>query len=281
GGCVLPIWRHERLDAESRANLPGRVPERIVVGETRRVEVLLELGEPDVAAPDERWFAYGATRTAGAGVLVLAAGGGQVGGFTLTRGHSHADRLVVRFDAAGTVTSAELGSFECRKTDFSVTSGDGATFGCRERLLATVELGAGAELKDQAGPVVARHPYAVRATGPCERGPDALTLTPGELVVGERGLYFASSDAHRPSTFVSLAGLTLLTPEGHFGYTWTGLREADGRCTFVSLKRGRLGLPHREDQQRLVDELTPLIARQSPPPPPAEPAPEPAPESRR
>jgi hypothetical protein len=119
-GCVpIPIpplgYR-----GDSRTNLPDRVPEFIVTGQTTLEEVLLNLGAPDSYSASARWMAFSSARHTG-GVAFIVAGGysaAVVGGM-----NSYERRLlVVRFDASSIVIDAALENRVCRSADDAACS---------------------------------------------------------------------------------------------------------------------------------------------------------------
>ena len=100
----------------SRQNVGDKVPEFIVAGKTTRTDVLLRLGEPDIASDarpswsfDDKRFVYGRFTSEGGVALVFPAGTGAAVGYApvLYR------RLVVTFDETSVVTSARLERFKC------------------------------------------------------------------------------------------------------------------------------------------------------------------------
>lgn len=108
-GCPLPV-PPLGYPAQSRDNLPDRVPGFVVNGTTTREDVLLGLGTPDVQSPDGRWFAYRSERHAG-GVVFLVAAGYSAGGFGVI---GYEERLlIVRFDSRSIVTDAKMESRVC------------------------------------------------------------------------------------------------------------------------------------------------------------------------
>ena len=126
-GCMLipypHIHAHAGFDDASRENLGEKVPEFIVPGQTTRQVVLLQLGDPDGAARDESWFAYGsALREKGVGIGLLAVTGG--GGAATNRERVQYRRLLVRFDTAGVVTAVEIQEKECPRWYGVLDSGE-------------------------------------------------------------------------------------------------------------------------------------------------------------
>jgi len=130
GGCVFPVWWGPGFYADSRGNIGDDGPTFIVVSQTTRQEVLLTLGEPDGEAPDGRWFSYGSAWTKGGGgvgviVIAPAPAAGMAGGF-LGSENVVFRRLIVRFDAHGTVSDSRFETQMCRQTSsagFMVSGG--------------------------------------------------------------------------------------------------------------------------------------------------------------
>lgn len=124
-GCV-PIIYGARYEASSRQNLTDEVPAFIEAGRTTMAEVVLALGDPDTVAADESWVAYAsAYREGGGGAALVLAGGSQMGLLGGAREQMLYRRLLVRFDAAGLVTSASLDLVHCGNNEFflGVTAG--------------------------------------------------------------------------------------------------------------------------------------------------------------
>lgn len=117
-GCV-PIVLSKGYLQSSRQNVPDVVPSFIEVGRTAIADVLLTLGEPDSVAADESWVAYVSRyrESGGGAVLLVGAGptGGALGGVSEQMLYR---RLVVRFDAGGTVMAATAESKRCTDSDF-------------------------------------------------------------------------------------------------------------------------------------------------------------------
>jgi outer membrane protein assembly factor BamE (lipoprotein component of BamABCDE complex) len=108
-GCPFPLLRG--YTESSRENLGTEITERMVVGVTTREEVLLLLGEPDGAGPNDSWLAYGsAYGEGGVGFLFCGLGGGCAGVGGEKREYQ---RLIVVFDELGLMTNAEFVSREC------------------------------------------------------------------------------------------------------------------------------------------------------------------------
>ena len=81
-----------------------------IAGQTSRADVLLAIGEPDLAADDESWMAYESIYGKG-GVLFVVAGGGAAGGVGSEKvQHRY---LVLEFDANGLVSTADFVDKSC------------------------------------------------------------------------------------------------------------------------------------------------------------------------
>lgn len=107
-GCPIPI--PAGYASSSRENIGPELPELLVTGETTRTDVLLLIGEPDVAADDESWMAYSSIYGKG-GVLFVMAAGGSAGGVGSEKvQHRY---LIVQFDAEGLVRTADFVDKSC------------------------------------------------------------------------------------------------------------------------------------------------------------------------
>lgn len=113
--CVPIPYPHvtsEGYEPGSRENLPERVPDFIVPGQTTRDDVRNMLGWPDGAAPDQSLYSYGTVwreKATTRGYVV-------VGILPPSDRHTikvRVRRLLVRFDTAGRVASAEMQQKEC------------------------------------------------------------------------------------------------------------------------------------------------------------------------
>lgn len=81
-----------------------------IAGQTSRADVLLAIGEPDLAADDESWMAYESIYGKGGVVFVVAAGGGAGGIGSEKVQHRY---LVVEFNANGLVSTADFVDKSC------------------------------------------------------------------------------------------------------------------------------------------------------------------------
>ena len=107
-GCPIPI--PAGYASSSRQNIGPELTEIFIVGETTRTDVLLSIGEPDLAADDESWMAYESIYGKGGVVFVMAAGGGAGGIGSEKVQHRY---LVVEFDANGLVSTADFVDKSC------------------------------------------------------------------------------------------------------------------------------------------------------------------------
>lgn len=126
-GCPVPIPRH--YDATSRQNLGPEIQAALVPGVTTRAEVMLLLGEPDGAADDESWLAYGSIYSKGGVVFVLFAGSSGAGAGSEKIEYR---RLVVTFDAQGVLREANFVSQDCWEAIAGFGSAGGRSEPCLE-----------------------------------------------------------------------------------------------------------------------------------------------------
>lgn len=96
---------------DSRTNLPDRVPEFVVKGETTREQILFALGAPDSHAADGSWMAYSSARHAGGVAFVV--GGGYTAGVVGPVSTYERRLLIVRFDANSVVVDAAVEVRRC------------------------------------------------------------------------------------------------------------------------------------------------------------------------
>jgi len=128
-GCVVlpvPVASSSGPQTSARTNIETATSQRITVGQTTRIDVLLMLGPPDDRRDGDSWFRY---RSEGRregwhfGLLFLwinplanaytpepLRGGG---GFTQLGNWEKAKWLVIRFDKTGVVSAVEFGEKEC------------------------------------------------------------------------------------------------------------------------------------------------------------------------
>ncbi len=104
-GCIIPILPTKGAVAGRRENLGENILAFVVPGATTKEDVLMQLGEADNLWPDSRLQYYSVTEQGGVAVLSPYA----VAGY-----HRRLWRtLIVEFDKAGYVTSAELRTESC------------------------------------------------------------------------------------------------------------------------------------------------------------------------
>jgi outer membrane protein assembly factor BamE (lipoprotein component of BamABCDE complex) len=108
GGCI-PFATPHLLDSDSRGDVTTATQQRLEVGKTTRVDVLLALGAPDGRAADDDWFTYGSARTSEVGGFLFL----LVDGIGVEHVNTHVSRLLVKFDSNGIVSSVELQQSEC------------------------------------------------------------------------------------------------------------------------------------------------------------------------
>ena len=205
-GCVFPVWWGPGFGA-SRHNLSPEGPTFIVASRTTRQEVLLTLGEPDGEAPDESWFAYGSAWTeGGAGVAVIviapAPGAGMAGGFFGTEKVVFR-RLLVHFDAQGTVNASHFETRTCRESSggvFVMTGGTGQ--GGVTETAPCIDI-TGIEFRRQ------QQLDAVAFAGPQE--------TPAQDAVWVRGPVTTVRGLVRGRVLVTQSALVFLPPPGVYG----------------------------------------------------------------
>jgi len=106
GGCaaaIFPTFEHRSETAGTRGEIPERSIAFLHVGSTTRSDVLLALGEPDLAINDDRWFAYRWVMMTGGWFFIVAANSpvGAAGEFDKTYA------LIMEFDERGVVQRFE------------------------------------------------------------------------------------------------------------------------------------------------------------------------------
>jgi hypothetical protein len=209
-GCI-PIVYTARYEEPSRQNLPDAVPAFIESGRTSMADVLLALGDPDTVAVDESWIAYVSRyREGGGGAALVLVGGGNAG---LLGGALKAmlnRRLLVRFDAAGIVTSAKLDLVDCTDTEFFLGSAAGTSAPCfdvESREIAAEDLAT--RLRNAGETNIVVYPRA-------EWLP---THQKGMVAVSDTTLHFVATGLFRrpefPDAHIALADLTAVIFAGH------------------------------------------------------------------
>jgi hypothetical protein len=106
-GWIVPVPLPQSAGpvATSRANVDEKTPDRIVANQTTRTQVLLTLGEPDGRGLDDRWFTYGTVARRG--------GIKWVNSMTVLNEPNVSQRLLIRFDPQGIVSSVEFSQNIC------------------------------------------------------------------------------------------------------------------------------------------------------------------------
>ena len=109
-GCiVLPVPRSAEPAAGSRPDIPTALKEQIIPGKSRRVDVLLLLGEPDVRVDADSSFIYDSrTGRGGIGWVMLwgipAYSASQGGVVKMGDWENVQHQTIIDFDDAGVVT---------------------------------------------------------------------------------------------------------------------------------------------------------------------------------
>jgi len=95
-GClIIPT---DYYTSNSRHNITGSPPEKIIPGTTIREEVLNILGEPDKVSSDESEFLYFAQKVK-AGLIIIPLGGGEIDKLYF---------LTIRFNKKGVVETQHV-----------------------------------------------------------------------------------------------------------------------------------------------------------------------------
>lgn len=252
--ACLPILHPPGLDNDSRGNISTTNPARLVIGETTRTSVLLMLGEPDIRAADDSWFTYRSTRSWGIGGIVIAGGGGSVGALGGELGRQTTQRLLVTFDPLGVVSAADTDLWACFKgveTDYAGVGSDTSSGPCPDtrvtNLLAEKQLiltsrDYGSVLEQYAvsqwvDTRSTRCAFSSSGNAVGLLGPHAMFMTTQAL------LWWTTSSGADPSMspdkIVRLKDIETVLPIKHTGFRyWTGLRQRDGTCTYVSVNPG-------------------------------------------
>jgi hypothetical protein len=112
--ACIPIPLMSGYTEDSRQNIPAQVPEFVVTGRTTREDVVLALGEPDRYADDGSWLLYGSVyRTGGLAMVIVAGAPGGGGAMGVAEEKMRYRLLILRFDAAGLVSSSEVTEKRC------------------------------------------------------------------------------------------------------------------------------------------------------------------------
>lgn len=114
-GCPVPLPTGYR--ESSRENLGEEVTSLLVAGESTREDVLLLLGEPDGAGPNDSWLTYGSIYSQGGVIFLLCGQGGCLGAGSEKMGYR---RLIVTFDGFGVMTKHEFVDKDCWEGMFAL-----------------------------------------------------------------------------------------------------------------------------------------------------------------
>jgi len=101
----VPVPRTAGPVEGSRTNVDAQTSRQIVVGQATRTDVVALLGEPDGRALDDSWFTYGSLRRLG--------GIGWADSLRDYGDWNSSNRLVVRFDKGGVVSSTDFSERNC------------------------------------------------------------------------------------------------------------------------------------------------------------------------
>lgn len=259
GGCI-PIVISKGYLGASRQNVPAEVPAFVETGRTTMADLVLAFGEPDVVAEDESWMTFASSYSEGGGGMVIVAAAGGTGG---ALGGTHEDilfrRLVVRLDAAGTVTSARVDGARCPHNEIifgqsSSTSTSPSCLDVRSRDLVAADLVRRLESTGETGVVV------------FDGAEWVTTRQRGMLIVSDGAVTFMPfRGASTPApgdvrlSFADLDGIKVQLPWFHGdapGRYQAVLRRGDGGvATFILLDSSGLDDPKRtEEAARLIEK---------------------------
>jgi len=170
------------LLSDSRADVTAASQRGIEVGKSTRVDVLLALGEPDGRAVDGRWFTYSSARAFEAGLVGM---GGLMEYMKET-----VNRLVVRFDASGTVSSVDFQQSHCSGLDHATGCLDVRGSDLLAADIASGKMGTVLLNYNHASFSYSSNDYCTFAnSGSASYGP--LALTDREIVMGETELGYS------------------------------------------------------------------------------------------
>lgn len=196
--ACIPIPLVSGYDADSRQNIPARVPEFVVQGKTTRADVVLALGEPDRYADDGSWLLYGSDYSQGGLALVaVGAAPGAVGAFGIAEEKMRYRLLIFRFDAAGVVSSTALTEKYCPEWSMVAAPGpDSAPIPCFDLSGDKLAVSDRAAIAAPGEQVIGTYPHVIWWKGreqppgvsmllkPREQGEWAdLSITDGSLVL--------------------------------------------------------------------------------------------------
>ena len=260
-GCIsLPHPRPGGPLADSRTNVPAEIPTWIVTGQTTRRDVLLHLGEPDAAGPDDQWFTYGSASTSGGtGVLTISLGASYE-----SRDTVHFRRLVLQFEDNGVVRAVRLDTKRCPMWDSTLlsyaskpcldvrrpdlgTEETRAASSTPEPASHSPEPTAAADSSGNAEPPIPLFRTVVRREGDCpERGHPRYTghEEPADLQVLAHELVFTRQvQQHEYSTYRVDEGEPVRLPigqiesvavfKGTMFWVWINVHMKDGTCSSV------------------------------------------------
>jgi hypothetical protein len=282
-GCiVVPIPVHQTAGTypASRSAVADAPPAMLAVGEEARIEVLMELGEPDGRAVDDSWFTYETVVQRG-GVRWLAAmvvSAGYSGGSASASPMGDWDtsrRLVIRFTADGIVSAATVDQRRC--TAWGGVSTEGSWAGdCLDArggdLAAEDEQRRGDALIAGAGAVAARYPqYSIQI------GEQANCAYPGVtggrtefghvFIVGENALVWQNEFTQHWDS-LRVADIVEVEPvEMHFLLRWMiPIQRKDGPCLFlvVSTKKDIEQSESKKVQEQARSVIAARLANRAP-----------------
>lgn len=216
-GCI-PFATPALLDTDSRGDITVAAQQKLEVGTTTRVDVLLTLGEPDGRAVDDSWFAYGSARSSEVGALAFLI----VSGFGIEHVSTDVSRLIVRFDARGVVSSADLDRSKC--------GGLMVARGCHDVRGGDL---AAADAALAGGEKVVLLSYS--SSHVVEGTPDHCDIEfrkkgiDGPLALTDRAIVMRDSK-------LAYAGIAEVMPIKHKELeSWVALKRRDGICVFIFL----------------------------------------------
>ena len=216
-GCI-PFATPALLDSSSRGDITIAAQQKLEVGRTTRVDVLLALGEPDGRAVDDSWFAYGSARSSEVGAFAFLI----VSGFGFEHVSTEVSRLIVRFDARGVVSSADLDRSKC--------GGFMAAHGCQDVRGGEI---AAADAALAGGEKVVLLSYATSHV--VEGTPDRCDIDfgkkgiDGPLALTDRAIVMRDSK-------LAYAGIAEVLPIKRKELeSWVALKRRDGICVFIFL----------------------------------------------
>lgn len=143
-GCLVVPIPTNRLAEHSRRDITPEAMDALVVGQTSREEVLLNLGEPDYWSVDSHQYRYHWERIKW-DILWIIAGGYSAEGGDIPVNKNH--NLVLNFDAAGIISAKDFRTkYEESEQEKGLPRGQGV-----ERLRFSTEPGGAALAANPAG----------------------------------------------------------------------------------------------------------------------------------